>query len=106
MKTTNQIPNTNKRHDSGSARRRYGGNFPKTEFNYHNASRAGCGAGRGATFRAPSFRDISRDYLNREARNDFLTEAAFFAMIVITVALPLLNSAHALAGLVRSFGVL
>jgi hypothetical protein len=106
MKTTNQIPNTNKRHDSGSARRRYGGNFPKTDFNYHNASLAGCGAGRGATFRAPSFRDISRDYLNREARNDFLTEAAFFAMIVITAALPLLNSAHAVAGLVRSLGVL
>ena len=105
MKATNQIPNTNKRHDSGSARRRYGGNFPKTDFNYHNAL-AGCGAGRGATFRAPSFRDISRDYLNREARNDFLTEAAFFAMIVITAALPLLNSAHAVAGLVRSLGVL
>ncbi len=106
MKTTDQLPNTNKRHDSSRARRRYGGNFPKTEFNYHNASLVGCGAGRGATFRAPSFRDISRDYLNREARNDFLTEAAFFAMIVITAALPLLNSAHAVAGLVRSLGVL
>jgi hypothetical protein len=54
----------------------------------------------------PSFRDISRDYLNREARNNFLIEAALFAMIVITAALPLLNGAHALAGLVRSLGVL
>ena len=106
MKTTNQIPNTNKRHDSGSVHLRYGRNFPKTDYNYHNASLAGCGAGCGATFRAPSFRDISRDYLNREARNNFLIEAALFAMIVITAALPLLNGAHALAGLVRSLGVL
>ena len=106
MKTTNQLPNINKRHDSTYARLRYGGKFPKTDYNYHNISLAGCGAGRGATFRAPSFRDISRDYLNREARNNFLTEAALFAMIVITAALPLLNSAHAMAGLVRSLGVL
>jgi hypothetical protein len=106
MKTTNQIPNTNKRHDSGSAHLRYGRNFPKTDFNYHNASLAGCGGRCGVTFRAPSFRDISRDYLNREARNNFLIEAALFAMIVITAALPLLNGAHALAGLVRSLGVL
>ena len=101
MKTTNQIPNTNKRHDSGSARVCYGRNFPKTDFNYHNASLAGCGA----TFRAPSFCDISRDYLNREARNNFLIEAALFAMIVITAALPLFNGAHAVAGLIRSLGV-
>ena len=105
MKTTNQIPNTYKRHDSGSVRRCYGGNFPKTDFNYHNASLAGCGAGCGATFRAPSFRDISRDYLNREARNNFLTETALFATIMITVALPLLNGARAVAGLIRSLGV-
>ena len=106
MKTTNQLPNTNKRHDSSSACLRYGEKFPKTDCNYHNTSLAGCGAGRGATFRAPSFRDISRDYLNREARNNFLTEGALFAMIVITAALPLLNGAHAVAGLVRSLGVL
>jgi len=106
MKTTNQIPNTNKRHDSGSARVCYGRNFPKTDFNYHSASLADCGAGCGATFRAPSFCDISRDYLNREARNNFLIEAALFAMIVITAALPLLNGARAVAGLIRSLGVL
>ena len=106
MKTTNQIPNTNKRHDSGSAHLRYGRNLPKTDFNYHNASLVGCGAECGATFRAPSFCDISRDYLNREARNNFLTEAALFATIMITAALPLLNGAHAVAGLVRSLGVL
>ena len=106
MKTTNQLPNTNKRHDSSGARLSYGRNFPKTDYNYHNASLAGCGAGRGATFLALSFRDISRDYLNREARNNFLTEAALFAMIVITAALPLLNGAHVVAGLVRSLGVL
>ena len=106
MKTTNQIPNTNKRHDSGSAHLRYGRSFPKTDFNYHNASLAGCGARCGATFRAPSFRDISRDYLNREARNNFLTETALFATIMITVALPLLNGARAVAGLIRSLGVI
>ena len=103
MKTTNQRLNTNKRHDSSSASPRvcYGRNFPKTDFNYHNASLAGCGA----TFRAPSFCDISRDYLNREARNNFLTEAALFATIMITAALPLLNGARAVAGLIRSLGV-
>ncbi|MEP6708526.1 MAG: hypothetical protein ABJB32_00155 [Verrucomicrobiota bacterium] len=106
MKTTNQLPNTNKRHDSSRALLRCGRNFPKTDYHYHNASLAGCGAGRGATFRAPSFRDISRDYLEREARNNFLTETALFATIMITAALPLLNGAHAVAGLIRSLGVL
>jgi hypothetical protein len=51
---------------------------------------------------APSFRNIAADYFKREARHDFWSEAALFALITITTALPLINNAHALIEFVRA----
>ncbi len=50
----------------------------------------------------PSFRGISDDYFRREARTHFATEAAFFALIVLTVAVPVVESIYVLAQLVYS----
>jgi hypothetical protein len=72
-------------------------------YNYHSATfesfHANCGR---ASVR--SFWNITGDYLKKEARHDFLGEAALFAVIVITAFLPLISNAHFLMGLVRAIG--
>ena len=52
---------------------------------------------------ASSFRAISNGYFKAEARRSFVTEAVFFAVIVIVSSWPLMQSVHAMADLVRSF---
>jgi hypothetical protein len=54
----------------------------------------------------PSFRAISQEYFKNEARRNFASEAALFVVIVMTAALPILNSASALMHMVRSFAML
>jgi hypothetical protein len=49
---------------------------------------------------------VSNDYFKNEARSMFATEAAFFGVIVITTAGPLISAAMALVHLVRSIAVL
>lgn len=51
----------------------------------------------------PSFRDLSGGYFNNEAPRAFATEAAVFGAILLTVIVPLINSASAVMHLVRSF---
>jgi hypothetical protein len=72
-------------------------------YNYHSVVfedfRANCG--RTAV---RSFWNITGDYMKNEARNDFLGEAALFAVIIITALLPLISNAHALMGFVRAIG--
>ena len=79
--------------------------FLKTDCNYHTASISNMG-GRCFGSRRPSFRSISQDYFKNEARQNYAGEAALFCVIVLTAALPLLESAQALVQLVRSVGVL
>jgi hypothetical protein len=78
--------------------------IPVTECNYQSVMldgfRGGC-----AKAIAPSFRSISAGYFRSEARHAFVEEAAFFAMIVITSALPIVSNMHALAQFVRAIGV-
>ena len=45
---------------------------------------------------------MSHDYFKNEARSMFATEAAFFSVIVMTAAVPLINTAMAMVHLVRS----
>ena len=53
----------------------------------------------------PSFRAISKDYFNYEARQSFATEAALFSVIVMTAAVSLISSATGMVHLVRAFGI-
>ena len=75
--------------------------MPKTDFGYQVGSMPSRG-GRGHGFRRASIRSISREYFKNEARSVFATEAAFFSVIVMTAAVPLIYTAMALVHLVRS----
>jgi len=55
---------------------------------------------------APSFRNISRQYFENEARHDFIGEAILLAMLVITAAVPLVSAAYAVTELCQTFGQL
>ncbi len=74
--------------------------LPAIDFNFQAIS-AGHSAGC-ASLRRPSFRNISRAYFDTEANNYFLVEAAVFAAIMLTAALPLINGASAVLNLIRS----
>ena len=79
--------------------------MPKTDCAYQTASIASRG-GRNFDSRRASIRAISREYFTNEARSIFATEAAFFSVIVITAAVPLIYSAMAMVHLVRSFAAI
>ena len=58
--------------------------------------------GRGKTIR---FRDLSGGYFNDEAPRAFASEAVVFGAILLTVVVPLINSASAVMDLVRAFSL-
>ena len=74
--------------------------FPSIDCNYQTVAlpsyRGGC-----LRPRFSSFRNISGEYFRIEARNEFRLEAAAFVVIIITEAIPILNSMHALADFLR-----
>ena len=84
---------------------RSGLRLPKTDYCYQAPSVASMG-GRCLGSRRPSIRAISQDYFKNEARQNFAREAALFCVIVITAAVPVINSVSAVAHLVRSFATL
>jgi hypothetical protein len=79
--------------------------MPKIDCNYHVASMPSRG-GRGNGSPHASIRAVSNDYFKNEARSMFATEAAVFGVIVMTAAVPLINTAMALVHLVRSVAAL
>jgi hypothetical protein len=74
---------------------------PITDCSYQSASVEDSSA-HYAPVHARSFWNITGDYFKREARYDFRSEAALFAIITITAALPLINNMHALIEFVRA----
>lgn len=82
-----------------------GSRAPRIDSNYQVASMPSRG-GRSYRSRGASIRAISHDYFKNEARSMFATEAAFFGVIVMTTAVPLINGAMAVTHLVRSFAAL
>jgi hypothetical protein len=104
MKPTIQF-NEKSCRDSLSREPRKGSALPKTDYSFQAASVAN-GGGRCFGSCRPSFRSISQDYFKNEARRSFAGEAILFSVIVMTAALPILNSASALVHLVRSIGTL
>ena len=82
---------------------RRGPRLPKMDYSYHASSVAMGGRCFGAP--RPSFRSISKDYFNYEARQSFATEAALFSVIVMTAAVSLISSVAGMVHLVRAFAV-
>ena len=101
MKATKPTINSNKRSDA-RRRSRSGTAFPLTDYNFQAAGCADLGRCERRFANSPSFRGISGDYFAREARHNFRAEAVVFAVIVITSALPILNSATALLHFLQS----
>jgi hypothetical protein len=79
---------------------RNGRRTPKIDQNYQVGSMPSRGGRRDS--RRASIRAISHEYFKNEARSMFVTEAAFFSVIVMTAAVPLIYTAMALVHLVRS----
>jgi hypothetical protein len=79
--------------------------FPLIECNYHSVALSGY-RGRSAKPAAPSFRNISRLYFQKEARQDFFGEAILFAILVVAATVPMVSGAYAIIQLCRAFGAL
>lgn len=77
--------------------------FPLIDSAYQSISIDGY-RGSCANKRIPSFRSISSGYFKNEARHSFVTEAAFFALIVVVSTWPVMQNVHAMADLVRAYG--
>ena len=103
MKPTIQFDEKNSR-DLSDRESRKGSALPKTDYSFQAASVANGSRCLGSC--RSSFRAISQDYFKNEAPRSFASEAALFVVIVVTAALPILNSVSALVHLVRSFGTL
>jgi hypothetical protein len=89
--------------NSGAARNNT--TFPLTDCNYYSVTLSDY-RGRCVKPLAQPFRNISRQYFQREARCDFVGEAVLFAILVITAAVPLVSGASAVIELCRAFGQL
>jgi hypothetical protein len=70
----------------------------QVDYNFQSGSVGDFGRGHGRSF--PSFHRIREDYLNGEARVHFAAEAAIFALIVLTAAVPVYESIRDLVQLV------
>ena len=75
--------------------------FPLVECNYQPMTLNGYQA-RCARIETPSFRNISRQYFQKEARRDFVGEALLFAIMIVLAAAPLLSTASALSEFCRA----
>ena len=79
--------------------------FPLTDYNYQSMTITGY-RGRCAKSVAPSFRNISRHYFQKEARHDFVSEAILFAVLIIISSVAVASGAQAAVQLCRAFGAL
>lgn len=80
-------------------------NHPVTDCHYH-AAVADLRAANGRLkfsrpSQAPSFRDLSNEFLAREMKRNYIAEAAFFAIIVGVSAWPIVMMVRALSGLMK-----
>src|SRR3954464_12060321 len=97
MKPTFQLTHPRNRRDSFLSGRN-GSRSLQTDYTFQAINLdvlSGGGDGRGY----PSFRWISDNYFRAEARQHFVIEAAFFALIVATVAVPVIQSVQAFVAL-------
>jgi hypothetical protein len=79
--------------------------FPLIECNYHSAVLSDY-RGRCVKPAAPSFRNISRAYFQKEARHDFFGEAILFSILLIAAVVPMVSGAYAVIQLCRALGAL
>ena len=79
--------------------------FPLTDCNYHPVTLSGYRS-HCAKPLTPSFRNISRQYFQKEARHDFVSEAIVFVMLIVISTVAVASGAQAAVQLCRAFGAL
>lgn len=79
--------------------------FPITDCNYRPLGFGEFNA-RCAHVPRPSFTAISRDYLNREARHNFVMETLVFALVTVAAVPAIFDCGRALLEFIRSVGVM
>lgn len=104
MKPTLHQIETNRRADRETSLRT-GNGLPKTDYHFRPDSRTDF-SGRCYGNPGPSFRRISDDYFKNEATGHFVSEAAVFGLIILTVAMPVIQSARGAFQFLHSVGVL
>jgi hypothetical protein len=62
--------------------------------------------GRCLKLPSPSFQNISRQYFQKEARQDFIAEAISFAILAVIAVAPFVSTANAVSELCRAFAQL
>ena len=75
--------------------------FPVTDYAYQSLVLDGF-RDRSVRTCEPSFRSISENYFNSEARQNFVSEAAFFVAIIATATWPIVQNVHAMMDFVRA----
>ena len=101
MKPSLQFIHTNRRAEIPPSTQK-GPSLPRTDYYFQapSADFSGSRHGKGK----PSFRGISANYFNSEARSHFAVEALLFGVIVLTAAVPIIEGVRGLAQFV--YGVL
>jgi hypothetical protein len=80
--------------------------FPKTDYDYTAVALTGNGCFTKRIASARAFRKLSENYFEEEAPTEFAGEGAFFAVMVMTVAVALLSNVSALHHFVRAIGAI
>ena len=101
MKPSSQIPPISRRAEARPSSTK-GSSLPKTDF-FFQASSIDFSGGRNGKGK-PSFRGISANYFNEEARSHFAVEAGMFGLMVLTAAVPVIEGVRGIARFV--YGVL
>ena len=103
MKPSLQFIQINRRGE-GRPSTRIGASLPKTDYQFQ-ASSFDFSGGRDDKRKAqPSFRGISSNYFDSEARSNFAVEAVLFAVLVLLAAVPVIEGVRGMAQFV--YGIL
>lgn len=104
MKPTIHSLQSPRRGDTPIARR-FSNRLPKTDYQFQPDRSADfadrCHGGSG-----PSFRGISQEYFNNEARGHFVSEASVFVLMLFTAAVPVIQGARGAMHILRAYGIL
>ena len=101
MKPTSQISFKHQPYDGEESPLRIGPYQPRTDCNFHPSAgevqTTGSSREVSRSVVAPGFRDLSNEFLRKEAKRNYVAEVLFFVIIVGVSAWPIVSMAQTLA---------